>query len=85
MKTEKNLHLSNKIKEIVMKTLIVIAGISIFGGAIISIIFINKSSLISVLSLFLGMGISFIYNINLYNRFNLCGREKRKRLCYKAL
>ena len=76
MKTEKNIHLSNKIKEIVMKTLIVIAGISIFGGAIISIIFINKSSLISVLSLFLGMGISFISIISIFIIGSTCVEEK---------
>ena len=76
MKPKKNIHLSNKIKEIVMKTLIVIAGISIFGGAIISIIFINKSSLISVLSLFLGMGISFISIISIFIIGSTCVEEK---------
>ena len=62
MKPKKNIHLSNKIKEIVIKVLLVASAIILVGGIVIGSIF-NDSMLAVVLGAGLGVGIPIIFMI----------------------
>ena len=75
MKTEKNIHLSNKIKEIVMKTLIVLSFVFSVGGLVTAACF-TDFPLVCGLSIGLGMGISFISIISIFIIGSTCVEEK---------
>ena len=77
MKTEKNVHLSNKIKEIVMKTLIVLGFVFLVGGLVTACF--TDSPLVCGLSIGLGMGISFICIISIFIIGSTCVEEKNEK------
>ena len=78
MKPKKNIHLSNKIKEIVIKVLLVASAIILVGGIVIGSIF-NDSMLAVVLGAGLGVGIPIIFMISIFIIGSTCVEEKNEK------
>ena len=78
MKPKKNIHLSNKIKEIVIKVLLVASAIILVGGIVIGSIF-NDSMLAVVLGAGLGVGIPIIFMISIFIIGSTCKEEKNEK------
>ncbi len=79
MKPKKNIHLSNKIKEVIIKCLLVICAINFLCTSVLFFVFVNKIDLIAQISIGCLIGVPFISIISIFIIGSTCVEEKNEK------